>query len=417
MKYFKPLVLFTLLAAFLKTACAQDEIDILIFNKKYNEAIAMLDQKLANNAQYLLYLKKGLIYSQLQDYQNAVSAFYEALRLNPENPDILAELAENLSIIGNQQDAVDFYKKAIQLVPDNLSNKAKLGRVYINQKKYKLAYNLFYSIYSTDSSNIYWNKQLAFCSFKTGKRLEAVHLYEKVLEANPRDYITYSNLIHAYDRNKEKEKIVKVLEQGLQQFPNDDKLLLENADFRFKMGEYELARKFFEEYFVAGGDTLYKVVMNYAISTYFSAGTSESLPLFEKLYVINPNDPFTMFYMALIYKKMTDYEKSEKFLQWAIEASVPGFWSKFYHHLGQVYGLSRKFPESIEALKKANELDPDNFEILFEIATTYEEYNANKTLALNYYRLYIKEAGEKALNLNYALNRMKMIKEEQFFNE
>jgi hypothetical protein len=68
-------------------------------------------------------------------------------------------------------------------------------------------------------------------------------------------------------------------------------------------------------------------------------------------------------------------------------------------------------------LQKVNELDPSQHEVLFEIATTYEEYNNNKTLALNYYRLYLKEVGESGLNVEYALNRITRIKEDMFFEE
>jgi tetratricopeptide (TPR) repeat protein len=114
---------------------------------------------------------------------------------------------------------------------------------------------------------------------------------------------------------------------------------------------------------------------------------------------------------------MADYENAEKYMQWAIDLTVPDYVSDMYHNLGQIYGQQRKFAESIAALQKANELDPTNAEVLFEIATTYEEFNSNKTLALNYYRLYLKEAGETGNNVDYALTRINRIKEEMFFEE
>jgi len=101
----------------------------------------------------------------------------------------------------------------------------------------------------------------------------------------------------------------------------------------------------------------------------------------------------------------------------AIEAATPAYLPEMYHHLGQIYGQQRKFQESIAALQKANQLDPTNAEVLFEIATTYEEFNSNKTLALNYYRIYLKEAGEKGRNINYALDRITKLKEEMFFEQ
>ncbi len=137
----------------------------------------------------------------------------------------------------------------------------------------------------------------------------------------------------------------------------------------------------------------------------------------EDLFRANPNDPLVQFYMALCYKQMNNLPEAEKYLKWAIEVSYPEYLAKFYHHLGQIYGLDRKFEESIAALKKANELAPKDYEVLFDIATTYEEYNNNKTLALTYYRLYLKEAGESAHNTDYALDRITKIKEEMFMNE
>ena len=61
--------------------------------------------------------------------------------------------------------------------------------------------------------------------------------------------------------------------------------------------------------------------------------------------------------------------------------------------------------------------DNRKVEVLFEIATTYEEFNFNKTMALNYYKSYLLEAGEGAMNADYALNRMNKIKEELFFEQ
>ncbi len=66
-------------------------------------------------------------------------------------------------------------------------------------------------------------------------------------------------------------------------------------------------------------------------------------------------------------------------------------------------------------LQKAFELNNKKVEVLFEIATTYEEFNFNKTLALNYYNTYLKTAREKAQNADYALERIRKIKEELFF--
>lgn len=396
---------------------AQNEIDLLILNKKYDEALAKIEQQISQSPTSENYFKKGVVFGNLQKYQEAVKAFSEALKLQPDNVEILSEIAEDLSILGNQQDAISYYKKAINIEPQNLTLKAKLGRVYISKKEMKKAYELFSEIYAIDSTNVYWNKQLAFCSFQVSKRLQAVHLYEKVLEANPRDYGTYSNLIHSYSREKEPDKILTTIDNGLLQFPGDAELLLEKANFYFRTRNYEPAMFEFEKYFTAKGDSVYEIVLNYAISTYFSKDEKKAMNILDKLFLVNPNDLFVMYYKSLCYKKMSDFPNAEKYMQWAIDMSTPSYVPEMYHHLGQICGQQRKFKESIAALQKSNELDPANVEALFEIATTYEEFDSNKTMALNYYRLYLMEAGENGRNVNYALDRITRIKEELFFEE
>lgn len=411
---------FLLLISFLGisfVSVAQDKIDLLILNKNFEKALAEINSQIEKNPSVQLYFKKGIVNQNLQNYQEAIMAFSQAQQYDPNNVEVLTEMAESLSTIGNYHDAINYFQKVVQLKPSNLTLAAKLGRSYINLKQYKKAYNIFSGIYERDSTNIYWNKQLAFCAFRTTKKEQAISLYEKVLEQNPRDYSTYFNLSRLYSRKKDPEKIVNLLENGLTEFPGDADFYLEFANYYFGSKQYDLAMPEFENYFSAGGDSIFKINLNYAISCYFAKDEHKSLRVLGSLYHLSPNDPFVLFYMSLCNKKLANYELAENFMEGAIDMSIPEYLSEMYHHLGQIHGQQREFKESIAALVKANELNPTNHEVLFEIATTYEEYNSNKTLALNYYRIYLKEAGEGGKNINYALDRITKIKEDLFFEE
>jgi tetratricopeptide (TPR) repeat protein len=122
-------------------------------------------------------------------------------------------------------------------------------------------------------------------------------------------------------------------------------------------------------------------------------------------------------YVGLCYKNLKDFENARVYLELAAKLAVPGYHSSIYQSLGQVHGMLRQFPQAIAMYKKAYELDDSNHELLFEMATTYEEYDADKSVAYQYYRQYLKKAGDKALNASYAANRMNKIKEKLFFGE
>lgn len=409
------LFLFVVLIPYL--SYGQNEIDLLILNKNYKEAILSINHKLENQPSANLYLKKGRVLQNLQNYQEALQAFYTGLQYEPENIQLIEQSAECFAILGNNADAVLYYKQAASLDTTNLAVAAKLGRVHINRKEFKEAYKVFDGIYQKDSSNVYWNKQFAYCSFRMFNRKQACYLYEKVLEANPRDYGSYLNLINAYNWKKQGGKIVALVEKGLQEFPNDDELQLEKASYFYKTKQYDLAMNNYKIYFELVEHPPFDILMNYGISTYFADQVQKALEIFNDMNRMNPNDPLVMYYQSLCYKKQKDFEKSEEYMQLAIEGSTPNYVAEMYHHLGQIYGQQRKFKESVEALEKAYELNPQKPEVLFEIATTYEEYNSNKTLALNYYRIYLKEVGEKGKNINYSLDRITKLKEDLFFEE
>jgi tetratricopeptide (TPR) repeat protein len=396
---------------------AQQKIDVLILNKEYDKALREIDKQLNEKPSAALYLKKGTIFQSQQNFQNAIAAYLEGLQDEPENVMLMGEAAECFSILGNNHDAVSYYKKASELAPGDLVLAGKLGRVYISLKEYKAAYDVFSSIYTRDSSNVFWNKQLAFCAFQTFRREEAVHLYEKVIESNPRDLGSYLNLISCYNWRKEGNQIISAIQKGLMEFPNDPELIYEQAMYFYKTKRYGPAMVEFEKYAGISKDVDYETLMNYGIATYFAGFEEKALSIFEELFAQNPNDALVIYYKSLCYKKMKNFEEAGKLMQWAIDASTPDYVAEMYHHLGQIYGQLRLFKESIEALQKAVELNPDKVEVFFEIATTYEEFNSNKTLALNYYQIYLKEAGEEGKNIIYALERIEKIKEDLFFDE
>jgi tetratricopeptide (TPR) repeat protein len=413
----KMIYLVALFLAFQLSTFSQEKIDLLILNKKYEEALLQIDRQIQKHPEGPLYFKKGLVLNSMQKFHVAISAFSLALEYEPENCDILVELADALSTLGNYHDARLFYEKAAFLFPQNLTIMGKLGRNYIQMDKFQKAYTVFGEIFRNDSTNTYWNKQLAYCAYQTGKKEQAIYLYEKTINMNSRDYSSYFNLIRLYQQNEQFGKALEIIEKGIENFPEDASFYQQQANQFFGNKQYEMAKLAYENYFEAGGDSVYKVLLNYGISLYFSKDENKAIEMLDICASQVANDPFTLFYLSLSYKKLAQFEVSEAYMNAAIESATPAYLPEMYHHLGQIFGQQRKFEESVVALKKANELDPTNHEVLFEIATTYEEFNSNKTMALNYYNIYLKEAGESARNVNYALDRIQKIKEDLFFEE
>ncbi|MBN1984644.1 MAG: tetratricopeptide repeat protein, partial [Prolixibacteraceae bacterium] len=198
MKSVKKYLVLVFLVYISNLSFSQGKTDLLIINRNYGEALKSIDRELNKKESADLYFKKGLVLNQLQNYHEAVSVLEKAAEMDSSNVDILVELAETYSLLGNYKDAIPYYLSAVKIQPENLVLAGKLGRNYINLKDYTKAYSVFNRIYKADTTNVYWNKQYAFCAYQRNKVREAVELYEKVIAANPRDYSSHFNLIRLY---------------------------------------------------------------------------------------------------------------------------------------------------------------------------------------------------------------------------
>lgn len=407
--------LIVFIVSFLPFQLFSQSVDELILNKKYKAALTKIDSRLQEKPEPQLYFKQALVYEAQSELLSAVKSLQMALSYEPENSTYLAELGETYSNLGNLYQAVECFRRASEIAPGDLGLKGKLGRTYLNIDDFKRAFLTFDDLYKVDSTNVLFNKQLAFAAFKVGKPKLAIRLYEQVVIDNPGDFGSHLNLLTVYKKQKDSAMVFQTGRRALAIFPDNPTLLLRQADGLFELKDYSRALPAYDT-FLAHNDSTFEVMKNYGVSLYFASREEKCIPLLEKCFYQVPNDQYVCFYLGLANKNLANYERSAEFMRAAIECSQPPYLSDMYHQLGQIYGREREFEKSIEALQKAFELNNENVEVLFEIATTYEEFDFNKTLALNYYNQYLKIAKLNAKNADYALGRIKKIKEELFFD-
>jgi len=389
--------------------CAAQNIDLLILNKNYNEALSQILKSLEVRPDAELYFKQGVIYRQLSKPLYAERSIMNSISLDSTNCKYLVEYADLLTELGNPYKAVSYYQRAADYSIEDFNLKYKLGRAFMNVENYQKAYDIFMMIRYKDSTNVVYNRQLALVALRTGKVNQAIELFESVLENNPNDFNTYVNLISSYSQIKDAVHIVRTVDRALYFFPENSAILLRGANSLHVLAEYEEARPSYERY-LARNDSVLDVLKNYGITLYFCKEPEKAISLLETYFYQDPDDAYVNFYLGLAYRDIANLSRSAEFLEMAVACAQPVYLAEMCHHLGKVYGLNREFELSIKALQKALYFNNKKVEILCEIAKTYEEFNPDKKLALNYYTQYLKEAGDSAVNSQYALERISKIK-------
>jgi tetratricopeptide (TPR) repeat protein len=129
-------------------------------------------------------------------------------------------------------------------------------------------------------------------------------------------------------------------------------------------------------------------------------------------------DPMLNFYLGVCYSRLDDNKTGIIYLERAIEYITSPITSSIHLYLAKAYSSTKSFDKAVSEYLKHIELDSSNPEVLYEIATTYEEFGDNKQKALNYYSRYIRETddigGER---YEYAKSRILHIKEKIHFEK
>lgn len=408
--------LISVLIILLPTILEAQEIDLLILNSEYDKALQIIDSELTRDeAQPMLYLKKGIILQKRFDFTGAIESLERAWQLDSLNSKILNEIGEVNSNLGDQRKALYYFKALYRTDTTNYVNALKLVRAFSNLRMYREPFEILISAYKHDSTNLLINKHLALCAVRTGHNDLSISLYQKVIDLNPSDLANFTNLASVYQNKDQYIKAIEIINKGLKYFPDEPFLLIKLGQFHYYLKEYKLAIDPFEKY-LAKSDSTPDVMTNLGICYYLEKRPKEGLDLFEKNLKMNPDDAISAYYIGLCYEKLKNLKKSIEYLKLASEIAVPYYLTDIYHHLGTAYYSTCDYKKAVPAFKKAYELDSSKCSILFEIATTYDELQNSTSLSLKYYDAFLKAVKKddpdyRKLRL-YAVARIRELKKE-----
>lgn len=363
----------------------------------------------------LEFYKSALALKHRFDYPGSVQAIQQALAHDSANMVYLTELADLYLVMGNYPDAIGVYRKALEKEPGDPFLKANLGKLLIRLQENREAYAIFTALHLEDSVNLWVQKQLAVCSSRLGKNREASALYMNVLQQNPGDISSSLALASLLQQDTAYAAARDVLLSALKIFPGNSLLQHRLAQNYYYLNDYPKAAEMYQE-FLSHNDTSLIVRKEFGVVLYFCKQEKEAIHILTPAGYLAPADPLIPFYLGLSYRNLKDFREAKNYLELASGLSHPWYMSAIYRNLAQVHGFLREFPQAMESYKKILELDPSDHEVLFEMATTSEEYIRDKTIAYRYYRQYLEKAGKGAINEAYARSRMSKIREELFFD-
>ena len=175
----------------------------LLQDKKFDEAKSFfLEQLKQNNNSDRLYFFLGLTFFELNDFEKSIFYYKQSLKQNPNSINIILNLANAQSTVGNFLTAKNLYLKIIKL--DIYNPRAYYGLYSINPSLLnEKHYSLITEIKNKKKIDLYENSLIEFLlSKKKNKELELIHLrnfhqysFQSNLTSNLQGLFYYNKII------------------------------------------------------------------------------------------------------------------------------------------------------------------------------------------------------------------------------
>ncbi|MFC2134130.1 tetratricopeptide repeat protein [Bacteroidota bacterium] len=401
----------------------------LMLNGNYKQAIdTMSDLLKSDSTNFELLYNLGLAHQRLFQYSKARDALYKAYEYEKFDIPLLMALGRNYKYMGASNYAVMFFEQAYVIDSTDTNIKLDLANSYLESFEVVKAEKFFRRLFESDSTNGYICKQMAYCNFKLGNNDEAIRLYTIAKKLNEYDATIAIQLGNLLVRKEEYEKAYYVVRKGLETNGINQHLHRLAAEILFKLKRYHSAGLQYEN-LIQNGDRSAVHFQRLGFCYYITATDTtlsndstrvvrfnNAIDSFSKAVELDDNDALAYMYMGLSYKELDSLEISTDIISTSIDRMIPDYIADAYSHIGNNFELTGNYESAIKAYRKASEYNPDNANIIFQLATLYDKYYEDKNVPMMYYKKFLKESDKKdEVIIEYVEERMQAIREYLHF--
>ncbi|MCG8313115.1 MAG: tetratricopeptide repeat protein, partial [Pseudomonadales bacterium] len=181
------------------------------------------------------------------DYEKARVGYQNVLKIDPKDVPALLGFAETLEKLQDWRGAVGRYRAVLELQPDNVKAKIKLGQLYLLANEVELASSMAEDVLAKDSAHPGGLTLKAGVLSKLGKLEEARSIVEQSYKIDSSSMDSIVLLASLHELSKDRVAAVALIEAELINHPDSitlhtllSKLYL--ADEKFVLAEQELLK-------------------------------------------------------------------------------------------------------------------------------------------------------------------------------
>ena len=310
----------------------QHLVQLYIQEKRLDGALKMLNILVSRGVGGLDTRRKaGLVYLELEQYDNAIREFEFILAQEPKASQVRFYLASALEDKGEHHRAIEEFSK---IPPDAFNYTDALGHI-------------------------------AYLYLDEGEGDKGVALLKEAIAANSSKFDIYLHLAGVYEGQKRFREALDTLIAIEGNFPNDPRIHFRIGILYDKLGERDKLIERMKKTLAMTPDD--PQALNYLGYTYVEMGINldEALALLKKAVSLRPNDGFILDSLGWAYYKLKRYRDAVSELERAAEIVTDDPTIK--DHLADAYLAIHDFKNAIRLYRQVLQMEPDRKDIIEKI--------------------------------------------------
>ena len=255
------------------------------------------------------------------------------------------------------EDAIKAYNNAIKLDPNNISAYNGKGNAYDDLKMYKEAIKAYNMAIKLDPNNTlaYINKGIALKN--QDKHDEALKLYDLAIKINPYDTKAFNCKGNALDDLKKFREAIKNYDISIKINPNDPAVHINKGISLYHFEKYEEAIKSFNHAIKLDPNDIFAYI-NKGKSLKNLKKYQDAIKSYDIAIKLNPQDPSSYNNKGNALDDLKQYKEAIKSYDIAIKLNPKDY--SAYINKGIAYKKQKKFDDAIKSYNKAIKTNPNN---------------------------------------------------------
>lgn len=228
--------------------------------------------------------------------------------------------ANRSKIIGNYDQAIILFKKALEIDPQSAAARYEIGRIYAENQNYPAALSYAQDAYQLEGDNVWYAQFLGQLYSETGNLNKSIEIYKEIVKKHPNDYDYYFNLGSLLSAQGQYDDALKLYDELESKAGASEELTLQRQMIYIDKGDYESALKEIDSLIAENPEEVRLYGMKAEI--YQKLGEPEKAKtLYEEMLDMEPENGLVLLSLHDIAQKEDDKAKAQEYLEKAFSST------------------------------------------------------------------------------------------------